>query len=558
MGRPLVTLEIPWSFPYAYTSELISRLRQDRIYDPDFALSQDPKFYATIERDGIIPFLVRFRAQMVAGIEWGCDPASEAEDDKQAAAIMDALLGQVEYFSQARQLLSMAFLTGSTWARIGGEIRDVYLPIGKQGGRRVRAFCVTQLRDVGKRRFALRRLRGTEGATPQEASWGWHFAGDDFGIPELWQSINPDHWVHHTYHADEASLSWGRGLAAPLYWLALFKTEAMARGMSFLERWAEGWLTAQIDIDSIGSLDQTTAERVQQWITLLKKMRSQHVAVHGKEDEIKVIEGSKLGWEVVQQAIDYADDAASRLVLGSILPTGGASDKGSLARAAVESDSTAALVAHDREQLSETITKSIVGLLWRINRPLLVSIGLGQANMPRFVIRHSEAHKPEERAGTAKTLIDAGLGGWMKPGEVLEASGFTLAAEGEETIVATPATDTASPEGEEAPVADQPAASGEPPVSNEDVDELEDLAYNGAQISSAIEIVKSVTAGELTSASAIEMLSAFFSLPRERAEAIVASAPQAKPPETKETNRLKEALAPGKNGTTRTQEKSDV
>lgn len=94
---------------------------------------------------------------------------------------------------------------------------------------------------------------------------------------------------------------------------------------------------------------------------------------------------------------------------------------------------------------------------------------------------------------------------------------------------------TDAPKGE--PAAEAPAAGGE-----QEIQTVEAAVLNGAQISSAKDIVLAVVAGQLPRDSGVSMLEAFFNLTRDKAEKIMGSAGTPKPttpnpvPATEATN----------------------
>lgn len=380
-----------------YPRELASRLRQSQVWDPDLALERDEVIYEKIRADAVVAHAIEYRKHLVAGVDWSLEPASDADADRRAAAVMEALLREVEGFAAARFQLAEAVIRGATWASIGGGLR----PLAIEGTPR-RWWVVSKLRDVDKRRFRLVRA-GTEPAAP----WRWEVAKIE---PERWEPIIREHFVRLVYDDAEATLSHGRGLASSLYYYLWLKAETLKKGMSFLDRWAGGVVEAAIDSLAQGPPGEADAEdKLQAWIDTIEVMREGHVLAHDKRDEFKVVDAPTGGWSAAKEAITYFDNAMTRLILGAVLPTGGDEGGGSFARAQVEESSTQALVAFDRALLEEALTRDLVGLLWRANRPHLVALGLGAAGRPTFRVAAAERADPEVRARVLLAAQQAGV-----------------------------------------------------------------------------------------------------------------------------------------------------
>ena len=78
--------------------------------------------------------------------------------------------------------------------------------------------------------------------------------------------------------------------------------------------------------------------------------------------------------------------------------------------AKVQQSSTAAIVAHDRALLEETVTEDVIkNCLWRLNYPTLSHIGLADASPPVFRIRDSKKSDPSVQADLLLKAKQAGL-----------------------------------------------------------------------------------------------------------------------------------------------------
>lgn len=387
---------------HIYVYELFEALRREIVYDPDYGLAEDEGFYTKIQRDSMIEFLIRYRAQMVAGRddEWDVEPYNNTKQDRAAAKVVKALLRKIDRFTSCRYNLAMAFLRGNTWAHLKYRKEMVSVP----GFRRMPWMVVTAMEDIDKRRFNLRR-------DVESKKWRWELAvGLDEGGP-VWEPTNPEDFIQHVYHDMEHSLRHGTGLSAPLYFTQWFKAEALRNGMQFINRWSQGLVVYSLDALASAEKSETSKVRANSALRLIDRIRGGQNIVVPNVDEVKVHDAPQGGWETVLQALEYMDRQLSRLILASVLPTGGGNDAvGSLARARVEDTAMARLISFDREILSETITKRIIKPLWEKNKPLLSLLGLADANMPRFSFRVGHDLAPKEQMEVYKAAFEIAPG----------------------------------------------------------------------------------------------------------------------------------------------------
>ena len=167
-------------------------------------------------------------------------------------------------------------------------------------------------------------------------------------------------------------------------------------------------------------------------------MRSRHVLVYDKNDEIKVLEPPKGGWDAAKDCLAYLDGAMRVLILGASLPTEAEVEGGSFAMAKVQQSSTAAIVAHDRALLEETITEDVIkNCLWRLNYPTLSYIGLADASPPVFRIRDSKKSDPIIQADLLLKAKQAGLR--IKINEAYAKLGYEVPNVGDECLEPDPA-----------------------------------------------------------------------------------------------------------------------
>ncbi len=407
-----------------YARGLGYALRASRLYDPDDALRQDPSFYDKIRKDAVVAFALNYRRLLAAGEDWSVLPASPRPEDKEVAAIIEGMIRQISGFNNARVNLAEAIITGSRWAAIEGDKKLIQL--GSQQA--LRWWVCTGLKDIDKRRFRRMPEENSVPGTPRKYHWEINEANSGNWIP-----IERSHYVKHTHDDSEQALGFGSGLASSLYLYVYAKDRVLVEGLNFVERWSNGVLHAAVDSLRDGQASTLASTRATAWLDELEKMRSRHVLVHDKNDELNLIDAPAQGWNAATEALAYLDGAIRVLILGASLPTESEVEGGSFAMAKVQQSSTAAIIGHDRAILEEAITNDLIkNTLWRINLPILQFCGLGNAQPPTFKIRDVSKLDPSVRADVLLKCRQAGMR--IKLNEAYEQTGWEVPNVGDECL----------------------------------------------------------------------------------------------------------------------------
>lgn len=406
-----------------YTTDLASVYRSWRIYDPSYALSRDPDIDEKILLDDVIAAGVAARKHKVAARSWTIEPAQDDPLNKRAASVVEALLKKIHQFGHARFNLADAVIKGRAYGYICGRFQ-----VAKFGDGKPRTWWVpTNIEDIDRRRF--RRISKNENGKIR-TWWEW------FDVAAYrWKEIPPEAsraLITHVYDDDESNLGYGRGLMDSLFFTWRAKRVALEQGLQGLTRWAQGLVVASIDSLRDGSVAKTNAALVQNAIDEINKHRSEHVLVKGKDDEIEVINGGMEGHQIVMSLIQYFDSTITRLLMGSLLPTGGGSEVGSNARAEVEDDASEALIQFDRNLLDDTLTRDLVQLVWDLNRDNFAQLGLYDAECPRFNTTQERMADPKVSSEVIVSLLGAGIP--LKREEVYEKTGFSVPGDDDEVI----------------------------------------------------------------------------------------------------------------------------
>lgn len=434
--------------PGRYSRDLRHRLRPDTtgIADPDFALGRDAESIEKIRRDPVIAKALNQRLHYIGACDWHLEaPTAES---RAVVPYFDALLRRIESFAQARLLLSRAVFEGTRWAKMAGQTATLDL-LGN--GRPLRWFFIDHLIDIDKRRLRLdsepalplahdppqaakkadpradSRHRATDSKSFVERRYFWNLYDPH---ADQWRRVaHPEHFVRHTVHADEGSLGYGRGLLESLYFYWRAKTALFSYMCEGAERFAYPWIIARIapggstNFDAtLGSAFPTADERADALIAALEKMRQASVLVLDQHDDVQTVDLSGQGNALILDLVKYVDRCMVELILGASLPTG-SGENGSLARARIEKESTGDLLQFDRESLEDTLTRDLIGALWRYNQPAFAALGLAHLQPPAIRLGSRPQRDPEM---SAKLIAQcAAVGVPLMADEVYAALGFS-------------------------------------------------------------------------------------------------------------------------------------
>src|SRR5690606_36066291 len=149
----------------------------------------------------------------------------------------------------ARFNLADAVFRGSTFAKIvGGRVKRDF------GDGQSRMWWVPKLLvDMDRWRFRQVPLDPKESDGRTKTRWEYW---DTTGVMGEWRPLTKSQrrqLVVHTYFDSEATLGYGRGLLEALYHFYWAKTQVLREGLAGIERWAQGWIIAEIDGMRAGS-----------------------------------------------------------------------------------------------------------------------------------------------------------------------------------------------------------------------------------------------------------------------------------------------------------------
>lgn|SRR3990167_2768634 len=398
-----------------------------RVYDPDYALSRDPDIFERVRRDPVIAHAFEQRLHMIAGKVWRVEPRGDTPQDKLAAKIMEEIIDSIEHFTESRYELAQAVIVARTYQYMEGDRKFVSL-----GGLPAANWWMPiRLHDIDRRRFKFR-PNWTTGKAPGDNKLD--VTMELYSIERgKWESVDHPEWfIRHVYGDEEARLGHGRGLLEAIYFYHWAKGVVLREGLEGIERWAQGIVTAKIDGLVPGSKDRTNEDVRDTWLDIIQKMRSRHALVYGKDDEFKVVESTGTGHQMVLEFVKYLDEGITRLILGSISPSGQSGREGSYAKSKVEQDTTEALIQYDRKLLDETITRDLVGAIWRLNKPIFSFTGMACAKMPRLVTVQERNEDPHLAVQVIARALMSGIP--LRKDEVYSKIGFSMPNPEDEVI----------------------------------------------------------------------------------------------------------------------------
>lgn len=423
-----------------YGHQLASLVSAGRAHDQSIALSRDPNIYEKMRLDATVAHLVQIRKHMVAGSRWQLAPASGSDDDKRAAEVMERVLDiGLKRFSTARFDLAEAIFVGSAFARITGNLHwlTIFDGIPRQ------FWLPEELIDVDRRRFDKLFVTKLDPVT-REPSVSVQWRMFDYLKNDWMPWDHPEWYVKNIYNDREETLGYGSGLIDSMYFYWRAKEILWRAGLQGAERWALGFMVAKVDNARDASSGKTNQLIVSSFMNELEKQRSQHYFIMDKLDELQVLPGPGQGSEIVERMISYCDMQLRLLVLGSNLPTQ-ATGGGSYNLAEIQQGTTDTLIKYDRSLLAEALTVDLLTLVWNVNRPALVSMGLGSAELPKLIILDEKRSDPKMMAEVTKIILDSGIP--LKADEVYELLGRTQPGPGDEIIEALSQIPAVGPDG---------------------------------------------------------------------------------------------------------------
>ena len=406
-----------------------------RLNNPDYALARDPDIWIKAQRDATIAQAVATRLHMIAGRDWTCEAGgggASDDNDKMVASVIDELIRNIRGFTESRLQLATSCFRGRSYAFIEGreEVRNF------GDGKARRWWVPSRLRDVDERRIAYysERYQDKEGRVRLRVRQEMYSVTAGRMMELTREDLR--NFVRIVYKSEESNLGYGSGLLSSVFFMWWMKSVIFKEGLQGLERWSQGVLIGKIDPNREGSTGKTNEAIRDELFESLRDMRSRNVVVMGEGESIEVIDGGSAGSQMVMDFVRYCDEKLLSLILGSVLPFGGAESSGSYARAEIEQSTSNSLIRFDIDKLDESLSNDLIGLLIDSNMQPLRELGLAEAAVPVFRTTVSDRADTQEAASSVATL--SGLGLPLKTAEVYRRTGWSEPGGDDPTFVATP------------------------------------------------------------------------------------------------------------------------
>ncbi len=405
------------------------------IFDPDIAQEFDIAVWEKVNLDGKVTQAIEQRLAVVAAKGYIVDPGDDDEPSKKLADIVEAAIKQIRKFREGRRFLAEGIFRARSFVWLEGRrmtwrpsssypTGQWWLPtrLKHKDKREVRWHPVVKRKIVdGEQRKQIFRRR--EVYDINTGKW--------LGLPTVLDAL----LLEVIYRDESGRLGFGRGLLEPIYFLWWAKQTVMKEGLQGIEKWAQGKIIGKVDTSKTGSAtasgdNKSTVAMRNQMRLELDRMRSRHIGVFDKADEIMNLAGGGEGWQIVLEFLKYCDDAILGVALGGVLPFGGASDKGSLARAGVEKDSSEELLDFDRGLVDEPINDKLIPAFLNFNTENIAGLGLADAAKPVFKTSRNKLQDPEQQVKIITEALRGGID--LKKQQVYERIDFDMPSEDDE------------------------------------------------------------------------------------------------------------------------------
>jgi hypothetical protein len=398
-----------------YPTGIASALAQVWLWDPGYALQEDPAIYEKMLRDPVVAGALDHLERLIVGHDWSYQPREDEKEDRELSRVLEGLTRKQRGFPQAIKNLSRASFMGASWGLIFPERRKLRLGDGKEREWTV----IAKVRDVDKRRFRLTQaytlgqqtpskvpdvgqLRNTDRSVELEKEvsaaqaagrfpptalgsfrWEFHRGWDYRNHSSLWwaplSATAPDErWIQHVPDNSERGLGYGFGWADDVYFYWLGKQNVMKYGLQGLERWGQGFLYARVKALREGGYAKgaNQASVMQNTLASMRTWRAENYAVVDENTELALLDMPATAEAACREWIEYFDREITKRLLAALQPTGGGKGSGSFSSSKIEEGSTDSMVAYLRTVLCETWDHTATAFLVEHNQDNLAELGL--------------------------------------------------------------------------------------------------------------------------------------------------------------------------------------
>ena len=369
-----------------------SQFRGVRLFDQDVALFNDANAPEVVMRDSATSATMDQFCHEIAATGNTVMPGGKDDQSAKWAQIVDEMLRGCNVREAVYELSSYVFW-GRAYAFPNFRRKfEMFAETKPQNW-----LAPYEIRDIDHRQFIFVPVRDTSGASNGHIRVKRQFAPANTGRytdekPEFTRNVIELKWGDSAFR-----LGYGRGLINSIFFMWRAKTIAMQYGLQGLQRWAEGLLMVEMDIERPADSSLTNEALAADMLDKIRNMKSGNVAVLPKGSEPKLHETSGTGHSIVAWFINYCDAQIARLILGSGMPTGAGEEAGSAGsegKAVVQERSTTRRIQFHRSRIEECIDRTLIKQIHDLNLPQRLAIGLGAAKCPRFKITDDQHKDP--------------------------------------------------------------------------------------------------------------------------------------------------------------------
>lgn len=418
-----------------YATSVDAALASIYLYNPSYALYQDPEAPEKQVRDLVISGSLDHLHRSIVGHSWHFEPKTNDKSGRALANILEELTKEQRGFSQSLYNLARASHRGCTWGRIFSEKRVLKIGDGKEREWTV----ITKVRDVDNRRFRLtqnfgannadltrgnpssselaRRVEETPGMnsplpmspagynTENLGAWRWEMdrgyvggggRGGSTWFQPIEQSAPFDHWILHVVDTTEWGCAYGWGLQDELQSYFWLKGTFLRWAAQAAERFGQGFLVVKTKALRDGmAKGMSQAASLQQTVNVIRTWRSNNFAAVDELSDIQMVDMAGEGMKWLWEWVKYFDNAMRQRILAALQPTGSSEGGGGYSSGKVEEESTDSMVAYLRTPLEETWTHTGVHFLVQHNEQNLRELGLWGIGDPRLRLMGKEQRDGE-------------------------------------------------------------------------------------------------------------------------------------------------------------------
>ena len=402
-----------------YSYQLSSAYKSPWVYEPSYALAREADIWEIVRNEAGMQSAIdrainavvrpwRVEPSKHAGSSFNPDTKEVSDNSKKLASICNEGLDNLREFNKSRKWIAQARFLGRTYGVIGWENRFCSL----DGAPPMMWKLPTKIKPVDRRRF-----RWTTDLAEGNLQSHRKVSLEMFSLSSnMWEKVPRQlrrSMVEYIYEDTEDRLGYGRGLLEALFFLHYFKTGTFKKIVEGIDRYANGVWVGKLDSLRQANTDKTNEDLITAMETVFQKMRSEHAAILGDNDEIEIVEPSGKGFDMSLEFVRYLDEQAERLCNGSVRPAGHSVDgTGSKAASSEEAETTEAFHQDYREELDEVYDRDLLGAFLYHNNENFNKLGLGdptKVKRPKFTSEQIKRQDPTEALGVISGVHAMGL-----------------------------------------------------------------------------------------------------------------------------------------------------